>query len=154
MKKELISPESQPLQLAPEDEKALQMFLTTHDSEEVAKATGRKHSEIIALVNSPVAKEMQSTLAQQVACKNFERFDGIFSQILNMKLEEINESQVATQKDIVDVMKIYADIQNNHIKAMAAANRTVAPTRQNNIQINNNGTGDAMLDQLASVWGK
>lgn len=153
MSKELVAPECQALQLAPEDEKALELYVACHDAEEVARKTGRTRTQIVALVNSPVAKQLQATLAQEQAVKVNSRMGALLDQVINMKLDEMQESEMGSEKDIADLITTRYKMEIELLKAQTAANKVNGPAKQNNIQINNNGSGDPMLDALMKEVG-
>ncbi len=73
-------------------------------------------------------------------------------EILEKKLQELEEAEMGSSKDIVDIIMAIDKMRQNEIKAMIdleKAKTANAPKTQTNIQINDGGTNYTnLLDKL------
>lgn len=87
--------------------------------------------------------------------RNRHRMFGVMDQLINMKLEEIQETGVGTSADILDVMKAYhkmhMDMMKMETEKAKAAAAAGGPTNQTNIQNNINMPGGDDENYMALI---
>lgn len=128
------------------------------DSKRVSQELGMSIAEVDAQLKK---KEVSSYIDRQfneVGFNNKHRLHGVMDQLINLKLEEIEETGVGTSLDIAELLKLKHKMKMDEIKAQAdllKAGGANTPTSQTNIQNNISmpGAGDenymALLGKLA-----
>ena len=78
--------------------------------------------------------------------RNRTRLFGVLDQVINMKLEEMEDTGLGSQEDILTILEKAHKMQMATLKMeveVAKAQQAVAPTTQTNVQINNSIPGSS-----------
>ena len=77
--------------------------------------------------------------------RNRDKFFGVMDEIVKKKLEDLEESELGSDADILEIMKVYHKMKMDEmamqIKMIEAQNKVRTPTTQTNIQNNFNLPG-------------
>lgn len=114
------------------------------DSKRVASELSLPVAEVEAQLKKNEVRSYINRQFNEQGFRNKFRIFGVMDQLLNMKLEEIQETQVGTSMDIVDLIKVMHKMKMDEMKMeaeMLKAQQASAPTTQTNIQNNINMPG-------------
>lgn len=114
------------------------------DSKRVSTELGIPISEVDAQLKKNEVRTFINRQFNESGFRNKHRIFGVMDQLLNMKLEEIQDTEVGTSVDIVDLIKVMHKMKMDEMKMEAEiekAKMANAPTKQTNVQINNGVTG-------------
>lgn len=130
--------------IAPEGLQVAETYLMLGgDSKKVSQELGLSVAEVDAQLKK---KEVSSYINRQfneTGFRNKHRIFGVMDQLLNMKLDEVQETGVGTSMDIVDLIKVMHKMKMDEMKLEAEVAKTQAsiPSTQTNIQNNINLAG-------------
>lgn len=114
------------------------------NSKRVSTELGIPISEVDAQLKKNEVRTFINRQFNESGFRNKHRIFGVMDQLLNMKLEEIQDTEVGTSVDIVDLIKVMHKMKMDEMKMEAEiekAKMANAPTKQTNVQINNGVTG-------------
>lgn len=151
--------------IAPEQLRIAEVYLTNGmDPKKTAIALEIDEQEVRRILNTPQVLEYTREVFRESGFRNKHRLFSVLDEIVNRKLEEIEESGLGTELDIIELLDKYQKILDMVTKREMALEkhkvevvRPGAPNTQNNTQINiNNVPGDANMHKLMSrlVGGK
>lgn len=84
--------------------------------------------------------------------RNREKFFDVLDNILDSKIEELNEAQMGSSMDIMDIMKVYHGMKIKElelsIKLQELQSAKQSAGTINNVQINNSSGYDKLLDRI------
>ncbi|AUG85026.1 terminase small subunit [Vibrio phage Ceto] len=124
------------------------------DSKRTAAELNLPIAEVDAQLKNREVKAYIDRQFNEQGFRNRHRIFGVMDQLINMKLEEIQETGVGTSADILDVMKTYHKMHMDMMKMeaeKAKAQGTPAPTSQTNIQNNINIPGGEDENYMALI---
>ena len=155
MTSQILDPEND-WKMNPEMQEVVSSYLITTDAALTAKDLGIPREKVIYYLNKPEAKRFVDTVFLEQGYLNRHRMQDVLSEIMELKLEEMRESEIGTKKDILDVVALLHKIRTDEIKNTGLSESTSSgPKTQTNVQINNSaGFGDnydSLLSKLVSV---
>lgn len=141
--------------IAPESLLAAQTYINTLDITETAKTLQISEEDLSYHLNKKEVKRFIDTVFLDQGYLNRFKLQQTLSIIIDKKMEEMEESEVYSDKDIADLLslahKMRMDEINAMIKAEQITNKTTI-TKQQNIQINDWGENyKSLLDNLVST---
>lgn len=146
--------------IAPEGLEIAEAYLASGgDSREVSKLLGLPAEEVDKQLKKPEVKGYIDRIFNESGFRNRDRLFGVMDQLVNMKLDEVQETGVGTSLDIVDLLKamhkMKVDEHKMRMDELKMSQSNSGPTNQTNIQNNFEmpGGGDPaymnLLDKLA-----
>lgn len=132
-----------PEEIDPEGMLVVEAYLNNNfDITKTALALGQDKQEIVKIYNRPEVKGYLNTIFQDSGFRNKNKFFGLVDKLINMKLEEMDETGLGSSMDIMDMMKTAHRMKMDEMKMEAellkarqgASGNNV--TNQTNIQIN------------------
>ena len=145
---ELISPEG--LQIA-------EAYLAHgQDAKKAALALGINEPEVRRMLKTPEVRSYTNQVFMETGFRNRERMFGVMDELINRKLEEIEETGTTTDADILELMDKYHKMKIAEMKMekeLYEAKTRTAPSTQNNTQINLGGN-ISNYDKLISALAK
>lgn len=146
---DLIEPEK----ISPEGLTIAQVYLTEGGGNmmRTAEILEMPVDELELILKKSEVTEFINRVYYESGFRNRNKIAAVMDEIIAAKLEEMDETGITTDKDIVDLLQI---VSNNRIKEMelelklleAKRKRSEVPSVQNNIQIN--GGYDTLLSKL------
>lgn len=125
------------------------------DSRRTATELGLPIAEVEAQLKKTEVRTYINRAFNEQGFRNKFRIFGVMDQLLNMKLEEIQETGVGTSVDIVELAKVYHKMKMDEMKmeveVLKAQNASKAPTTQTNIQNNINMPGGDDENYMALI---
>lgn len=91
-----------------------------------------------------------------VGFNNRFRMRGVMDEIIKRKLQEMDENDIGSEKDIVDILalshKMTMELLDKQIKLAEAQNKATSIKNQTNVQINGTGSNyDTLVERLLST---
>ncbi|QNN97674.1 terminase small subunit [Proteus phage 2] len=130
-------------------------FANGTDLKEAALALGIPEKTAMAIYKKPEVSNYISSILMESGFLNRGRFFGLYDEIINKKIEEMNETgMVAQEKDIVDILEKLHKMKMAEMKMMIELEKVrsgSSTTHQTNIQVNAAG---AMDPQYANFMEK
>ena len=85
--------------------------------------------------------------------RNREKFFTVLDNLLDAKIEELDEAQMGSSMDIMDIMKIYHGMKVKELELSIKLQELQSNSKQsastiNNVQINNSSGYDKLLDRI------
>ena len=116
---------------------------------------------VMSIYNRPEVKHYITTLFMESGFRNRDKFFGVMDEIVKKKLEDLEESELGSDADILEIMKVYHKMKMDEmamqIKLLEAQTKVRTPTTQTNIQNNFNlpGSDDgnymALMNRLSGA---
>lgn len=127
--------------IAPEGLQVAEMYLLCGgDTKKAAGELSLPVSEFEAQLKKNEVRSYINRQFNEQGFRNKFRIFGVMDQLLNMKLEEVQETGIGTSMDIVDLIKVMHKMKMDEIKAEAELLKAQAagggPSSQTNIQNN------------------
>jgi hypothetical protein len=153
MTTEIMNPDED-WKMSPEMQAVAESYLVTTDVRLTAQDLGIPKEKVTYYLNKPECKRFIDTIFLEQGYLNRHRLQDIMSEVMELKLEEMRESEMGSNKDIADLVMMLHKIRQDEAKATQTGPN--APTTQTNVQINN-GAGfggenyNALLEKLVNV---
>lgn len=137
-----------PAVISPEGLKIAETYLEQkQDINSTAKALGLDKQEVARYLATREVKSYIDQIFYDAGFRNRSRMFAVMDELINRKLEELEESGMGTSYDIVDLIKTYHKMQIDQMKM----EREVAAThisKQTNVQINGASGGGSNYTEL------
>lgn len=139
----LPSPEFLPV--SPEIVELVNIYIETMDLTETAKAMDLPVSEITMIINKPECQKYITEVFLNSGYRNRFKLGAAVDKIIEKKLQELEEADISSGKDILEILAFAHKMRMDEIKALTHLEeiRNGKPKRQTNIQINQ-GAPDAL----------
>ena len=132
MSTDILAPEEE-YKMSPEMVTVVTRYLETNDTAETARSLGIPREKVTYYLNKPEAKRFVDTIFLEQGYLNRSKMAFILDEIIEQKLEEMRESEMASTKDIVDILAFAWKIRTDTVKEVREA---PVPTNQTNVQNN------------------
>ncbi len=151
-----------PEEMSPEGMRVVEAYLDCgSDITQVGDYLGMPQETVMSIYNRPEVKHYITTLFMESGFRNRDKFFGVMDEIVKKKLEDLEESELGSDADILEIMKVYHKMKMDEmamqIKLLEAQTKVRTPTTQTNIQNNFNlpGSDDgnymALMNRLSGV---
>ena len=151
-----------PEEMSPEGMRVVEAYLDCgSDITQVGDYLGMPQETVMSIYNRPEVKHYITTLFMESGFRNRDKFFGVMDEIVKKKLEDLEESELGSDADILEIMKVYHKMKMDEmamqIKLLEAQTKVRTPTTQTNIQNNFNlpGSDDgnymALMNQLSGA---
>lgn len=138
-------------QLSPEALKVAETYLSTMDIGETANNLNLLPSDVTKMLAKKEVKAFINTVVTSVAMKNMDSVSSRMEDIIAKKLEELEEAEATSSKDIADLLSLQHKFMKERleleIKMMQAAREEGPKTQQNN-QFNFGNQWAELVQQL------
>ena len=141
-----------PEKISPEGLKVAQMYLETDSIEQTARLVGIQPHEVSDYLNTREVKQYIDTVYLEAGYRNRNKIAEKLDHIIELKLEEMEENEMGSTKDIADLIMLAHKIRMDEIKAMAemekAKNKGPTTATQVNIMDGGGPNYNMLLDKL------
>lgn len=144
MTTDIYNPE-QEFGMSPEMVEVVTSYLQTNDTAETAKSLNIPRQKVTYYLNKPEAKRFIDTVFLEQGYLNRSKMQTILDEIIEQKLEEMRESDMSSNKDIIDILAFAWKIRSDTAKETV---EKAGPTTQTNVQINGPGFGGDNYNHL------
>ena len=145
------------LNISPEALTIANTYLQTQDISETSRVVGVSLDVVSAYLSRREVKAYIDNVFMDVGYNNRGRMRSLMDQIINKKLEEMQEADIGSSKDITELLalshKMTMDLLDKQIKLIEAQNKIHNIKNQTNVQINDTGGTNyqALLDKLTKI---
>lgn len=140
--------------IAPEGLRVAQAYLEHKmNSMDTALALQLPHEEVMRYLKTPEVKRYIDHVFEESGYRNKTRLQEIMNIIIDKKLEEIEETGMITDKDILDILAFQHKMRMDELKLQLELEKAAAkdtPTVQTNVQVNSYG-GDNYQALLRTI---
>ena len=150
----VLDPEAE-WQMSPELMSVVDSYLITTDARLTAQDLGIPKEKVMYYLNKPEAKRFIDTIYLEQGYLNRHRLQDILGEVMELKLEEMRDSEIGTKKDILDVLALAHKIRESEGKLAGISSDSPGPRTQTNVQINNaadfGNNYSSLLEKLVNV---
>lgn len=146
--------------ISPEGYEIATTYLQTQSIEETASKLGIDTIQVTQFLEKAEVKNYINEMYISSGFRSRFKLAEVMDSLINKKLEELNEAEIGSSKDILEILQFAHKMRIDEINAMAKleSSRKESPKQQTNIQINANPYGDSnygkLLDSLLHVEDK
>ena len=151
MSNTIMNPEEE-YKMSPEMVEVTTTYLECADIDQTAEMLGVPREKVIYYLNKPEAKRFVDTVFLDQGYLNRHKLQSALTKIIDMKLEELDESEMGSSKDIADLLMMAHKISIDTRKEIAESSKPTSPTHQTNVQFNNPQFGQnygTLVDKLS-----
>lgn len=141
MSNSIMNPEEE-YKMSPEMLEITTTYLECADIDTTAEMLGIDRERVSYYLNKPEAKRFVDTVFLDQGYLNRHKLQAAFTKIIDLKLEELDDAEMGSNKDIADLLMMMHKIGTDTRKEIAEASKPSAPTNQTNVQFNNGQFGD------------
>lgn len=144
------------LRISPENLEIANCYLQNQDIVTTATKMGIPTDLVSDALSKREVKAYIDNVFMDVGFNNRFRMRGVMDEIIKRKLQEMDENDIGSEKDIVDILalshKMTMELMDKQIKLIEAQNKQSSIKNQTNVQINSGGGSnyDMLLDKLLS----
>ncbi|MGN9934544.1 hypothetical protein ACTMM8_24940, partial [Escherichia coli] len=97
-----------PEEMSPEGMRVVEAYLNCgSDITQVGDYLGMPQETVMSIYNRPEVKHYITTLFMESGFRNRDKFFGVMDEIVKKKLEDLEESELGSDADILEIMKVY-----------------------------------------------
>jgi len=152
MSKDMLELDSAP-KLSPEALTIVNTYLEYNDVGKTSNVLGIPREKVVQYVNKKEVKRYIDTVFLEQGYLNRGRLADAMSNLIEKKLEELEEAELGSNKDIADLLVMMQKFRNDEVKLIQAeekANPIVNQTNvQNNIQASFGANYNDLLNKLS-----
>lgn len=132
MSTDILNPEEE-YNMSPEMLEVVTTYVETSDVGDTARALGIPKEKVVYYISKSEAKRFIDTIFLEQGYLNRNKIQDTLTKIIELKLQEMEETELGSNKDIADLLELAHKIRMSEIKANSEPK---APGRQTNVQIN------------------
>ena len=135
----------------PECQTVAETYLMTTDVNFTAKELGIPREKVVYYLGRPEVKRFLDQIYLEQGYLNRHRLNDILTEVIDLKLEEMRESELGSKKDIADLIELALKM-----RAQEAKNTADSPTPRTQVNIQNNnaaGFGENYSNLLEKLIG-
>lgn len=144
------------ISISPENLEIANCYLQNQDITTTANKMGVPANLVSDALSKREVKAYIDNVFMDVGFNNRFRIRGVMDEIIKRKLQEMDENETGSEKDIVEILalshKMTMEMMDKQIKLIEAQNKQASIKNQTNVQING-GTGsnyDTLVERLLS----
>ena len=135
--------------MSPEMVEVTTSYLQTADIRETALELGIPKERVSYYLNKPEAKRFIDTIFLEQGYVNRHKIQSVLDEIIELKLEEMRDSEIGSNKDILDILAFAHKIGEDTRKGMRESDANAGIRNQTNIQFNAMGENyNSLMDKL------
>ena len=139
-----------PAKISPEGLEVAETYLMYGDLKEAANALDMEPSAVSDYLNQREVKAYIDHQYLESGYRNRNRIADALDNVIELKLEEMQESEMGSQKDILDILQFAHKLRMEEI---AAIQKNTGPTNQTNVLITDAG-GVNYNKLLGKIYGE
>ena len=136
--------------ISPEHLEIAQTYLRTQSIQDTATILGISDVQVSQYLRKSEVKAYLDHVYISSGFRNRDKLAGVLEDILEKKLQELQEADIGSSKDIVDIIMAIDKMKQNEMKAMIELEKVKAsgPKVQTNIQVNESAFGSGNYGKL------
>lgn len=134
MENTLIAAPDEGYKISPEALEIAKTYMACHDTKETALALGIEQEKVSYYLRKPDIKRFVDAVFLEQGYMNRGKLQDVMDDLFEKKLEEMQDSEMGTTKDILDIMQLQHKMRMEYAKEM----KEVAPAgagTTNNIKV-------------------
>ncbi len=141
------------VKIAPENLEVANMYLQCQSIPQVASELGFAIDDVATILGKREVRAYIDNIFLDYGFNNKFKMRAIMDAVIDKKLQEMDESDIGSGKDIIEIMalshKMSMELMDRQIKLAEIESRNVNIKNQTNVQINGGGTKyDSLIEQL------
>ena len=139
MSNTIMNPEEE-YRMSPEMVEVATTYLECSDIDVTAELLGVDREKVVYYLNKPEAKRFVDTVFLDQGYLNRHKLQAAFTKMIDLKLEELDEAELGSNKDIADLLMMVHKISMDTRKEISDAEKLESSQQiktQTNVQINN-----------------
>jgi len=154
MSTEIANPE-ETYNISPEALEIASTYLACHDTKETALTLGVDPERVNYYLRKPDVKRFIDTIFMEQGFMNRGKIQETMDKLFEIKLEEMEDTEMGTSKDILELLTLQHKMRMEEIKAMKDLQPAGGTTIKNQTNIQQNGPSfGTNLDGLVSALNK
>jgi hypothetical protein len=143
-----ITPEYIPI--SPESLEIANTYLQCQDVSETASILGLPLEQVASFLAKPDVKSYITSVYLDSGYRNRFKLGKVLDEIIDKKLQEMQEAEIGSSKDIMEIISMAHKMRMDEINAEIALEkaRSASPKKQTNIQINSSGIPTTIFEKL------
>lgn len=141
---EILNPEEE-WNMSPEMVEVVSMYLQTTNVKETAENLGVPAEKVNYYITRPEAKRFIDNIFLEQGYLNRFKIQSILDNIIDAKLQEMEEAEITSSKDIIDILDFAWKIRKDTGKDVSEVKN------QTNVQINGGENYNMLLEKLLNV---
>ena len=141
MSNSIINPEEE-YRMSPEMVEVTTTYLECADIDQTAEMLGVDREKVVYYLNKPEAKRFVDTVFLDQGYLNRHKLQAAMTRVIDLKLEEMDEAEMGSSKDIADLLMMAHKMATDTRKEIMESTKTTQPTNQTNVQINSGQFGE------------
>ena len=154
MANDLLVPDA----ISPEGMLAIEAYLEAGSNvSQAAVALGMEESKFREIMRRSEVKMYLNDIFMESGFRNRDKFFGIMDTVLNLKMEELEETGMGSDMDIMDILKLMHKMKMDEVKMLIEYEKVKAgraPVHQNNTLVNVNGGSDNYQDLMSKIFSQ
>ena len=152
MSTEIMNPEEE-YKISPEALQIASTYLACHDTKETAEALGIEPEKVTYYLRKPDVKRFVDTIFLEQGYMNRGKLQETMDNLFELKLEEMEETGLGTNKDIIELLTLQHKMRMDEINALNKSSPQIK--NQVNFQQNNDSPQfGANIDALIGALNK
>jgi len=143
------------IKLSPEALTIVNTYLEYNDVSSTSNKLGIPREKVIQYINKKEVKRYIDTVFLEQGYLNRGKIADAMTRVIEHKLEELEEAELGSNKDIADLLALMHKMRMDELKVIQAEEKTTPITNQtnvqNNIQASFGHNYNNLLDQLSGV---
>jgi len=137
------------LVISPEGLEVANIYLSCLSVSETASQLRLHKQEVTNLLNEKAVKRYVDTIFLEQGYMNRFKIQEKLESIIDKKLEELEEAELSTNKDIVDLLTLAHKMRIDELKVRNEESKINKPVNQQNLQVNTYGDNyTALIEKL------
>jgi hypothetical protein len=143
--------ELEEIKIEPEALEVANTYLQTLSIEATSAALGIPADTVSHYLQKRPVKEYIDAIFMEQGYRNRFRLQSILDGVIEKKLEEMDEAELASSKDIADLIQLAHKMRVDDEKLIVERKKAEQPQKQTNVQVNNYGENySELLQKLLS----
>ena len=148
MDTQIANPDTE-YKISPEALEVAKTYLACHDTKETALSLGIEQDKVTYYLRKPEVKRFVDNIFLEQGYMNRGKLQEVMDKLFELKLEEMEDSEIGSNKDILDIVALQHKMRMEEIKALKEAFGTQTNVK-NQVNIQQNGTFGDNYDNLMS----
>lgn len=134
--------------ISPEALEVAKTYLTCHDTKETANILEIDQEKVSYYLRKPDVKRFIDNIFLEQGYMNRGKLQEVMDTLFELKIEEMEDSEIGTNKDILDLIALQHKMRMEEIKALEKAFGGTTQNVKQQVNIQQNGTFGDNYDNL------
>lgn len=132
-----MSQDNLPEKISPEGVKVANKYLESSMSlEETSRLLNMERHEVSEILNQPHTKKYLNSVLSESGFRQMDKIERIMNEMIDKKLEELEEAEIGSSKDIADLLALASKMATEKMKILENREKEAKIVNQKNTQFN------------------